>query len=106
MVRNYRKPLIVVGPKVLLRHPLAVSSLQEMTSGTTFKPVLSDTSVISAADAQKVKRIVFVCGKYYYTLDGERKSRGVDNMAIVRVEVSCEECSSTFFAESSLFNVI
>ena len=89
MIRNFRKPLIVVGPKVLLRHPLAVSTLQDMAPGTTFQPVLSDPAVTTTGGAaQKVKRVIFVSGKYYYILDGERKSRGVDNVAIVRVEVS------------------
>jgi probable 2-oxoglutarate dehydrogenase E1 component DHKTD1 len=42
MVRNYRKPLVIVGPKTLLRHPAAVSPLSSMTPGTHFQPVLQD----------------------------------------------------------------
>jgi len=83
VVRNFRKPLIVVGPKVLLRHPAAVSSLVELCPGTSFQPVLSDTSV----DPKKVKRVIFVSGKHYYTLLKERETKGIDNMAIVRIEV-------------------
>lgn len=83
VVRNFRKPLIVVGPKVLLRHPAAVSDIVEMCPGTSFQPVLSDTSV----DPKKVKRVIFVSGKHYYTLLKEREAKGIDNMAIVRIEV-------------------
>ena len=45
MVRNYRKPLIMAGPKILIRLPAATSSLSEMAPGTTFQPVLSDSLV-------------------------------------------------------------
>lgn len=85
MVRNYRKPLIVIGPKVLLRHPSAVSTIDDMLPGTVFRPVLQDLAV---KDPQKVTRVVFVTGKHFYAVDKERQTRGVNNMAIVRLEVS------------------
>ena len=84
MVRNYRKPLICATPKTLLRLPAAVSTLEDMGPGTTFHPVLPDTTVDPAA----VSRIVFVCGKHYYTLIKERDTRGLRNVALIRVEVS------------------
>jgi len=85
MVRNYRKPLVVIGPKVLLRHPSAVSALDDLLPGTSFRPVLSDPA---ARDGQKVTRVVFLTGKHFYTLDKERDTRGVNNMTIIRLEVS------------------
>ena len=53
MVRNYRKPLIVIAPKMLLRHPSCVSNLSEMSPGTHFLPVLTDSKV----DAKAVKKV-------------------------------------------------
>jgi len=83
MVRNYRKPLVIVGPKLLLRHPSAVSTISDMMPGTSFRPVLSDP----AAKGQEVTQVVFTTGKHFYVLDKERQTRGVNNMAIVRLEV-------------------
>jgi probable 2-oxoglutarate dehydrogenase E1 component DHKTD1 len=88
MIRNYRKPLVIVGPKTLLRHPQAVSALAEMAPGTSFRPVLSDVATAADIPAQKVQRVVFVSGKHFYALNQERQSRKVDNMAILRLEVS------------------
>ena len=85
MVRNYRKPLIVIGPKVLLRHPSAVSTIDDMLPGTVFQPVLQDLAV---KDPQKVTRVAFVTGKHFYAVDKERQTLGINNMAIVRLEVS------------------
>ncbi len=75
-------------PKTLLRLPAAVSSLEEMSPGTTFHSVLSDPSV----DPAQVIRVVFVCGKHYYTLSKERETRGVKNVALIRVEVHGDCC--------------
>jgi len=83
MMRNYRKPLVIVGPKLLLRHPSAVSTISDMMPGTSFRPVLSDPT----AKGQEVTRVVFTTGKHFYVLDKERQTRGVSNMAIVRLEV-------------------
>jgi len=85
MVRNYRKPLIVIGPKVLLRHPSAVSTIDEMLPGTMFQPVLPDPTM---KDLQNVTRVVFMTGKHFYAIDKERQTRGITNMAIVRLEVN------------------
>ncbi len=62
LVRTHRKPLVVAGPKTLLRSPDAVSTLAEMAPGTHFRPVLDDP----LADAAQVRRLLFVSGKHYY----------------------------------------
>lgn len=85
MVRNYRKPIIIVGPKVLLRHPAATSTLEDMAPGTHFFPVIGDSSV----NPSSVRKVVFVSGKHYYTLLGEREARGIKDTAIIRVESLC-----------------
>ncbi|EHH18884.1 Putative 2-oxoglutarate dehydrogenase E1 component DHKTD1, mitochondrial [Macaca mulatta] len=87
MVRNFRKPLIVASPKMLLRLPAAVSTLQEMAPGTTFNPVIGDSSV----DPEKVKTLVFCSGKHYYSLLKQRESLGPKrhDFAIIRVEELC-----------------
>ena len=84
MVRNYRKPLICASPKMLLRLPAAVSTLEEMASGTTFHSVLPSTTT----DRPEVTRIIFVCGKHYYTLAKEVETKGLNNIALIRIEVS------------------
>jgi len=85
MVRNYRKPLIVAGPKVLLRHPACFSTVQELTSGNSFQPVLSDPETQS--NASDIKKVIFCSGKIYYDLVEERKNRGATaDTAIVRLE--------------------
>jgi probable 2-oxoglutarate dehydrogenase E1 component DHKTD1 len=65
MLREYRKPLIVVGPKLLLRHPSAVSSFAEMIPGTKFLPVLDDLEI---SRPQNIKKVCFVSGKLYFEL--------------------------------------
>ncbi|KAG0366465.1 dehydrogenase E1 and transketolase domain-containing protein 1 [Gamsiella multidivaricata] len=85
MKRNFRKPLIVIGPKTLLRLPTAISSLKDMGPGTTFEPVLGDSK--TEQDPSAVERVLFVSGKLYYDLVKERESKGVDEkVALVRVE--------------------
>jgi len=82
MKRSFRKPMVVVGPKTLLRHPQAVSSLSEMATGTSFKPVLPDRTVSPA----KVRRVVICSGKVYYDLVKQRDDKKIDDIAIIRVE--------------------
>jgi 2-oxoglutarate dehydrogenase E1 component len=79
--RDFRKPLIVFSPKALLRHPAAVSSLDEMAKGS-FKEVIDDASVIAAA----IDTVVFCSGKFYYEMKEKANEMGVENMAFVRVE--------------------
>ncbi|XP_077373823.1 2-oxoadipate dehydrogenase complex component E1 [Festucalex cinctus] len=85
MIRNFRKPLIVVGPKMLLRFSGAASSLTEMAPGTSFKPVLGDTSVSPA----NVQRVVLCSGKHYYALLKQRDAAAKQDTALVRLEELC-----------------
>jgi len=82
--RNFRKPLIVMTPKSLLRHKACVSSLAEFGPGSSFHRVIADDAKLVAAS--KVKRIVLCSGKVYYDLVAAREERGVKDVAIVRVE--------------------
>ncbi|MDD2794533.1 2-oxoglutarate dehydrogenase E1 component [Acidocella sp.] len=82
--RNFRKPLVLMTPKSLLRHKLAISPLSDMTTGSGFKYVIPEIDQI-AAPAQ-VKRVVICSGKVYYDLLAERRERGIANVAIVRLE--------------------
>ncbi|MGI2260326.1 2-oxoglutarate dehydrogenase E1 component [Shewanella sp. GXUN23E] len=82
VVRPMRRPLIVMSPKSLLRHPLAVSSLEELANGS-FQNVIGE---IDELDASKVNRVVFCSGKVYFELLEKRRKEGLDNVAIIRVE--------------------
>jgi 2-oxoglutarate dehydrogenase E1 component len=82
--RNFRKPLIIMTPKSLLRHKLCVSDLAEMGPGTTFHRVLPETEGLVADD--KVMRVVLCSGKVYYDLLAERTERGIKDVAIIRLE--------------------
>ncbi len=82
--RNYRKPLVIMTPKSLLRHKLAVSPLADMAEGTAFKLVIDETDSIGPAD--KVRRVVMCSGKVYYDLLQARREAKLDDVAIVRLE--------------------
>jgi 2-oxoglutarate dehydrogenase E1 component len=82
--RNYRKPLIVMTPKSLLRHKLAVSSLADFAPGSHFQTVIPEIDAIAAPD--QVKRVVLCTGKVYYDLLQERRDKGVQDVALVRME--------------------
>jgi 2-oxoglutarate dehydrogenase E1 component len=89
--RSFRKPLILMTPKSLLRHKLAVSKTDEFTTGSSFHRVLwddaqygnSDTTLVSD---DKIKRVVMCSGKVYYDLLEERDARGIDDIYILRFE--------------------
>src|SRR3546814_3360956 len=82
MKRSTRLPLIVMTPKSLLRHPLSVSTLKDLTKGS-FQPVIPEAEKI---DAKKVTRVVFCSGKvYFYLVQGRQKDK-LDNVALVRIE--------------------
>jgi len=81
---NYRKPLVVMTPKSLLRHKMAVSSLAEFGPGSAFRYVIPETEAIAPED--QVRRVVLCTGKVYYDLLAERREKGVTDVAIVRVE--------------------
>lgn len=87
MVRDYRKPLIVVGPKALLRSPLCTSDMVDMGPGTTWLPVLGDPIMSTPEARQECKRVCFVSGKIYYDLVKERSARKLDSeIAFIRIE--------------------
>lgn len=89
--RNFRKPLILMTPKSLLRHKLAVSKAEEFTTGSSFHRVLWDDAEASSSahklkpDA-KIKRVVMCSGKVYYDLLEERNTRGLDDIYLMRFE--------------------
>ncbi len=82
MLRKYRKPLIVMSPKSLLRHKEAISSLDELADGG-FQTVIGETEKL---DAKKVRRVIACSGKVYYELLAYRRDRKIDDIAIVRLE--------------------
>ncbi|WP_428376543.1 2-oxoglutarate dehydrogenase E1 component [Lichenicoccus sp.] len=82
--RNYRKPLIMMTPKSLLRHKLAVSALADMAEGTHFLPVIGEIDQI--APPETVTRVVICSGKVYYDLLAERREQQADTVAILRLE--------------------
>ena len=77
-----RKPLIVMAPKSILRHPKAVSSLKDMGTGTYFQTVIPDMVVTDP----KTQRVILCSGKVYYDLLEEREKQGITDIAIVRLE--------------------
>ncbi len=84
MRRKFRKPLIVMTPKSLLRHRQAVSRLADMASNTSFHRVMYDNEVLS--DDKDVKRVVLCSGKVYYDLYEERAKRGQTDVFFLRLE--------------------
>jgi 2-oxoglutarate dehydrogenase E1 component len=83
MLRPFRKPLVIMTPKSLLRHPMAKSSADEFISASHFKRILSDRMEI--AD-EKVRRLVLCSGKVAYDLMSKREEAGVDDVSILRIE--------------------
>ncbi len=77
----FRKPLVLMTPKSLLRHPRAVSTLTALSEGT-FSPVLEDD-----AKHTSVKKVIFCSGKIYYQLIDRREKTGASDTAIVRIEM-------------------
>ena len=82
--RNYRKPLIMMSPKSLLRHKLCVSKLDQFRTGTRFMRVLEETETL--VSGPNVRRVLLCSGKVYYDLLEERTKRGIKDVAIIRVE--------------------
>jgi 2-oxoglutarate dehydrogenase E1 component len=83
MIRQFRKPLVVFTPKSLLRNKEAASPLEVLAKGK-FQTVIGETD--TSIDPKKVKRLLACSGKVYYDLVAQRKERGRDDVAIVRVE--------------------
>ncbi|XP_022122667.1 2-oxoglutarate dehydrogenase, mitochondrial isoform X2 [Pieris rapae] len=82
----FRKPLILMTPKSLLRHPECKSSFDDMAEGTTFKRVLPEEGP-ACENPEKVRKVAFCSGRVYYDLLKERRDRGLEkDIAIVRLE--------------------
>ncbi len=89
--RDYRKPLILMTPKSLLRHPMAVSDAASFLDGSTFHRVLWDDAEKGHSDLtlkpdDKISRVVLCSGKVYYDLLAERDARGQDDTYLMRLE--------------------
>ncbi len=82
--RNFRRPLVLMTPKSLLRHKLAVSPLADMASGSRFRTVIGETDAL--VEPARVRRVVLCSGKVYYDLLAERRAEKLDDIAIVRLE--------------------
>jgi 2-oxoglutarate dehydrogenase E1 component len=81
IVRDFRKPLVVFSPKMLLRYPDATSALSELATGA-FQEVIDDAQ----ANPKEVDTLVLCSGKFYYEMKQKAKELGVNSMAFVRVE--------------------
>ncbi len=89
--RTFRKPLILMTPKSLLRHPLCISEAADFTTGSSFHRVLWDdaqkgNSTLKLKPDAKIKRVVICSGKVYYDLLAERDKRATDDVYLLRVE--------------------
>ena len=82
MLRPFRKPLIVMTPKSLLRHKLAVSTLDELADGR-FQLLIDE---VDPLDPAEIKRVVLCSGKVYYDLLEQRRASSITDVAIVRLE--------------------
>ena len=83
MLRSFRKPLVIMTPKSLLRHPMAKSATGDFTGKSHFRRILSDP--IEIAD-DKVRRVVLCSGKVAYDLIEKRDEEGLDDVSIIRIE--------------------
>ncbi len=82
VLRNFRKPLIIMTPKSLLRHKLAVSPLEDLKKGK-FYTVIPE---IDTVDEKKITKVVLCCGKVYYDLLQMRRDKKLEHIAIIRIE--------------------
>jgi len=81
MVTTFRKPLVIFTPKSLLRHPKAVSEIEDFSDGN-FMPLIDDNTV----DFSKTDRLVFCSGKFYYDLLDFKEKNNISNTALIRLE--------------------
>ena len=89
--RSFRKPLVLMTPKSLLRHPMCISDAADFTTGSTFHRVLWDDAQKGHSDLTlrpdaEIKRVVICSGKVYYDLLAERDKRGLDGVYLLRLE--------------------
>ncbi|MDB6452363.1 2-oxoglutarate dehydrogenase E1 component [Falsirhodobacter sp. 20TX0035] len=91
MHRTFRKPLVLMTPKSLLRHPMCISDAADFTDGSTFHRILWDDaerghSEMTLRPDAEIKRVVISSGKVYYDLLAERDKRGADDVYLLRLE--------------------
>ena len=107
--RDFRKPLILMTPKSLLRHHRAVSRLDEMGPSTTFHRLLWDDAQMQPGEKiklvpdDKIRRVVLCTGKVYYDLYEEREKRGIDDIYLLRIEQLYPFPTKALMAELSRF---
>lgn len=81
MIRDFRRPLVIATPKSLLRHPLAVSTIEDLSAGQ-FQEVIDDPRNVHA----KTTKVLLCSGKIYYDLLAKVQEKGLSNVALIRVE--------------------
>lgn len=89
--RNFRKPLMLMTPKSLLRHPMCISNADDFTTGSAFHRVLWDDaqkghSDLTLKEDAKIKRVVLCSGKVYFDLLAARDEQGLDDVYLLRLE--------------------
>ncbi|MCB0665794.1 MAG: 2-oxoglutarate dehydrogenase E1 component [Saprospiraceae bacterium] len=84
LARPFRKPLIIMSPKSMLRHPMCVSGIKEFTTGKRFQEVIDDPEASQHPD--KVRKVLYCSGKVYYDLLEAKQERKIKDIAIVRLE--------------------
>ncbi|MFZ9948589.1 MAG: 2-oxoglutarate dehydrogenase E1 component [Gemmobacter sp.] len=89
--RSFRKPLVLMTPKSLLRHPMCISRAEDFTTGSSFHRVLWDdaekgNSTLKLQPDAKIRRVVICSGKVYYDLLAERDAQGLDDVYLLRLE--------------------
>jgi 2-oxoglutarate dehydrogenase E1 component len=99
MLRRFRKPLIVMSPKSLLRHKEAVSSLEDLANGG-FQTVIGETEKLAA---KNIRRVIACSGKVYYELLAHRREQKIDDIAIIRLEQQYPFPHAEFKAEIARF---
>ncbi len=99
MLRPYRKPLIIMSPKSMLRHKESVSTLDDLANGA-FQPLIAEQEKI---DSRKVKRVIACSGKVYYDLVAARRERKIRDIAILRVEQLYPFPHDEFAAQMKLY---
>ena len=82
VLRKFRKPLIIMTPKSILRHKLAVSTMADLANGC-FQPTIPEVDTV---DAALITRVVLCCGKVYYDLLQKRRDAQCEQVAIIRIE--------------------
>ena len=84
--RDFRKPMVVMSPKSLLRHKLVKSDIADFLPGTRFQRLIADTGDGLTGSKDAVRKVVFCSGKVYFDLLAARDAKGIDDVAIARVE--------------------